>query len=29
MRGNGAGVMAAVRREFDGKNVLSPGRFVG
>ncbi len=29
MRGNGAGVMAAVRREFDAGQVLSPGRFVG
>jgi hypothetical protein len=26
MRGNGAGLMAAVKREFDEGQVLSPGR---
>ncbi len=29
MAESGVGVMRAVRREFDGKGVLSPGRFVG
>jgi glycolate oxidase FAD binding subunit len=29
MRESAVGVMRAVRREFDGKGVLSPGRFVG